>query len=620
MNRTIRYFLAVCYVLSFAQVHGQSLSSFATATRTDVPANRSSDGLQTYLSPTRTAVHPVTGEIYVLLSTAPAISVVDGAAMTVRRTIPLRFTPSDFCFSEKGDILYITEHIAHGKLHIVSSSTGKIRQSIPVGAYPAAVRINKEGTQAWVANRFSNDLSVIDLDKRKEMVRLPMVREPKSLALSPDGKTLAVGNYLPLQSALESPVSAQVTLVNLADMNVLGHIALEDGSQSVEDICFSVDGNYLYVTHLLSRYPFPATQLERGWMNTNALSIVDIPAGKHYKTVLLDDMYRGVANPRGMALSDDGGTLYIAASGTHELVRLQLSEMHRKLEESAFTDITHNLTFLSELKTRTPLHGKGAGYPLVKGENVFVADYFSGGLSVVDVQTFVAAKFIRLGEEPPADAKRKGEFFFADADLCFQNWQSCVSCHPGGRADGLNWDLVNDGLGNPKNTKSMLYAHVTPPCMITGIRADAETAVRAGIKHIQFATRSEEDATCIDAYLKSLTPLPSPYLTKKGKLSAPAKKGEKLFEQCGCLECHNGAYFTDGKKYDVGTGVEADANRAFDTPGLKEVWRTAPYLYNGSAQTIREVLTIFNKDDKHGVTSKLTKAEIEALEAYVLSL
>ena len=27
----------------------------------------------------------------------------------------------------------------------------------------------------------------------------------------------------------------------------------------------------------------------------------------------------------------------------------------------------------------------------------------------------------------------------------------------------MNWNLLNDGMGNPKNVKSMLLAHATPP-------------------------------------------------------------------------------------------------------------------------------------------------------------
>ena len=50
----------------------------------------------------------------------------------------------------------------------------------------------------------------------------------------------------------------------------------------------------------------------------------------------------------------------------------------------------------------------------------------------------------------------------------------------------MNWDLMNDGIGNPKNCKSMILAHETPPSMISGIRERAELAVRKGYTLIQF--------------------------------------------------------------------------------------------------------------------------------------
>lgn len=574
---------------------------------------------QNYLSPTRIAVHPVTKEAYVVLSTSSAYAKVDLKTEKVLETIPLKFIPSDIRFSTDGKTIYITEYAANGKLHLFSSVTGKKSKSIVVGAYPVAIATNKQGTRAWVANRFSNDLSVIDLEKQKETERLPMVREPKSLALSPDGKLLAVGNHLPLQPALDSLVSAQVTLVDTESGTVLTHIPLRDGSHSLEDVCFSKQGDILFATHIVSRYPFPTTQLERGWMNTNAVSILDISTKKYNTTVLLDDMYRGAANPCGMTLSEDGNELYVAVSGTHELIALSLSALFQKIKNTSSTDISNNLTFMNEDKIRIPLSGKGAKYLVAQNKKVFVTDYFSGGISVVDMESPDSKRFIKLGDEPDLNDIRKGELYFADADLCFQNWQSCISCHPGTRSDGLNWDLVNDGLGNPKNTKSLLYAHVTPPNMITGIRPNAEVAVRAGIKHIQFAEKKEEDAVCIDKYLRSLTPLPSPRL-ENGKLSKAAQKGKKLFEQTGCADCHNGVHYTDGQKYNVGTGIEEYKNVPFDTPTLKEVWRTAPYLYNGAAGSIREVLTTFNKENRHGITSDLTEKEIESLENYILSL
>jgi len=52
---------------------------------------------------------------------------------------------------------------------------------------------------------------------------------------------------------------------------------------------------------------------------------------------------------------------------------------------------------------------------------------------------------------------------------------------------------------------------------------------------------------------------------------------------------------------------------------LVEAWRTAPYLYDGRAATMKEVLKKHNAGDKHGNTSKLTDKEVADLTAFVLS-
>ncbi len=219
--------------------------------------------------------------------------------------------------------------------------------------------------------------------------------------------------------------------------------------------------------------------------------------------------------------------------------------------------------------------------------------------------------------------ERKGEFYFHDAGICYQGWQSCASCHPGeGRVDALNWDLLNDGIGNPKNTKSLLLTFSTPPAMSAGVRESAEAAVRAGIRHILFLVQPPEVAESMDAYIKSLKPVPSPRLIN-GRLSEAAKRGEKLFKsrRAGCAECHPGPLFTDLQSYDVGTrGLYDREIREFDTPTLVELWRTAPYLHDGSAATVREVLTDANREDKHGGTSHLTGKQIDDLTEYLLSL
>lgn len=111
--------------------------------------------------------------------------------------------------------------------------------------------------------------------------------------------------------------------------------------------------------------------------------------------------------------------------------------------------------------------------------------------------------------------------------------------------------------------------------MISGIRAHAEIAVRAGYKLIQFSDLPEEFAECVDEYLMSLKPVPSPYLVN-GELSEKAKRGRKVYEKFNCDECHSGPYYTDMKMHRIGEDIEFE--NGWDTPTLREVWRTAPYL------------------------------------------
>ena len=57
-----------------------------------------------------------------------------------------------------------------------------------------------------------------------------------------------------------------------------------------------------------------------------------------------------------------------------------------------------------------------------------------------------------------------------------------------------------------------------------------------------------------------------------------------------------------------------------DTPSLHGLWRTPPYLHDGSVPDLEAVIVGKNPNDLHGVTSTLTKAERAELIAYLLSL
>ena len=113
--------------------------------------------------------------------------------------------------------------------------------------------------------------------------------------------------------------------------------------------------------------------------------------------------------------------------------------------------------------------------------------------------------------------------------------------------------------------------------------------------------------------------MPSPFL-EDGQLTPSAERGEKIFESAGCVHCHIAPLFTDLEKHLVGQQDPVNPNLQFDTPTLVEIWRTAPYLFDGRAATIKDIFTQFNPQDKHGETLKLSEKELDDLVEYVLSL
>jgi YVTN family beta-propeller protein len=498
--------------------------------------------------------------------------------------------------------------------------------------------LSPDGKFLYVCSRFDNDVSVINTEDGKQVTRIPALREPVAADITPDGKWLFVGNLLPHGSAVGDSVACNVSIINAGTMTFEKDIPLPNGSTGLRGLIVSPDGWFVFVSHILARYMVPTTQLERGWMNTNALTIVDVRRKGLIETVLLDDVDCGAANPWALACTSDSKYLCVTHAGTHELSVIDIAALFAKIKSyarssaadsyvayspgtAAASNIPNELSFLYGVRSRVKLAGNGPRALAIVGDRAYVAEYFTDSLTVVDMsdKSRFSTTPIPLGPAIHFTAQRRGEMLFNDASICFQSWQSCASCHPSdARADSLNWDLLNDGLGNPKNTKSLLLAHKTPPAMIAGVRQSAEVAVRSGIRHIQFAVRPEEEAAAIDEYLKGLKPVASPYL-RDGKLSESAQRGRKVFEKAGCGKCHQGPLYSDLQEHDVGTGLGLDKDRLFDTPTLVEVWRTAPYLYDGRAATIEEMLTKHNPEDKHGVTSNLTKDQIKDLAAFVLS-
>jgi len=549
-----------------------------------------------------------------------------GGEVTRRVAVPTE--PTGIALTPDGRRLIVTCAAPTSTVAVLDAVSGDLLATIPAGHTAVSPAISPDGKRLYVCNRFDNDVSVIDLATGETAKRLPAVREPIAAALTPDGRTLLVANHLPSTRSdrdFTGEVSPVVTLIDTQTYEATP-IALRHGANGLRDLCVLPDGKHALVTHLLSNFESTPFRVDMGWINVNVVSIIDIGQRKVVSTIGLDEYDLGSGNPYGVTHSADGKSVCVSLAGAHELCVIDTSDLlgdfaHRTMQPMMRVwPIYFGLG--ESLWRRIKLSGNGPRGMAAVGSKVYVAQYFSDTLAVYDLQAGDdTVETIALGPTPQLTERRRGELLFHDATICYEQWQSCASCHPDGRSDALNWDLQNDGPGNPKNTKSMLLAHQTPPAMAEGVRPSAEVAVRSGLRHILFAGQPEEDAVAIDAYLASLRPVPSPHLVD-GRLSPAAERGETLFgsERIGCHRCHPAPLYTDMKMHSFGKRSSRARMIHFDTPTLVEGWRTAPYLHDGRYTTIRDLLV----EGRHGLrpdqSDELSKEEIGDLVEFVMSL
>jgi YVTN family beta-propeller protein len=593
---------------------------------TEAPA---SEAPGDYLGPVALAVAENGETLYVACADAGQLLFVDLLQEVVIRRIDLPGEPIGIV-RVPGDRLAVTCAAPTSNVVFLDALSGSRRGIIPTGHTSMAPVLSSDGLRMFVCNRFSNDVSVIDVERNREIARVPVEREPIAAALVPGGASLLVANHLPNMRTnvpVGSVVAPVITVVDTEKL-VTRMVLLPSGASSVRGLCIAPDGRHAFVTHILSNFENIPFRVDMGWTNVNVVSVIDLEKMEVERTIGIDELSLGAGNPWNIGVTAGGDRVCVTQSGIHSLVVIRQDDLLSDLARRTMSPLPGAWPVYPSLGEslwqRIQLPGKGPRALAIFDSRVFIAEYFSDTVTVVDVDPPDGdprlLRTLSLGPRPRPTKERLGEIYFHDATICRQCWQSCASCHPDGRADALSWDLMNDGVGNFKNTKSMLLSHETPPSMAEGVRPTAERAVRSGLIHILFTQGREEEAEAMDAYLRSLEPVPSPHL-EDGQLSELAVRGRELFfsTRIGCDSCHPTPHYTDLKLHVL---VDQDGNRSqakLDTPTLIEVWRTAPYLHDGRYLTVHELLS----EGRHGLShlpQDLSEDDINALTNFVLSL
>jgi len=259
-----------------------------------------------------------------------------------------------------------------------------------------------------------------------------------------------------------------------------------------------------------------------------------------------------------------------------------------------------------------------------------------GTISQGKLNRILRATSVQAKAAAPAQLVDEGRRLFNSTAIA-QHGLSCASCHPQG---GNNPDIgtivhptkAGDFTG-PRDPIALWGVAKTGPYTWSGaVQTLSEQTVRVITNFFktgatQPASVTANQAAALMAYLATLQPPAHEF--ELGTMSAAALRGEALFRgKAGCAGCHLGTFFTDQLPHDTlvpKTPGETDPGSplfpgaGFDTPGLRDVVSSAPYMHNGSIATLRDVVVFYNTRASTAPLG-LSAADIDDIVEYLKAL
>lgn len=227
---------------------------------------------------------------------------------------------------------------------------------------------------------------------------------------------------------------------------------------------------------------------------------------------------------------------------------------------------------------------------------------------------------------PAAAAGRKLFFSATDARMNDPSTGiSCATCHLEGREDGHVWNFP-DGPRQTPSLQGRMLAQTAPfhwNGEFTDLLAFMTHTVtnRMGGAGVTPAMEAQ-----VAAFIESMPKADNPH---KDTAADVMQRGRTAFDKAECGTCHSGESFTDQTFANVGTYVQTGAvqdnlsllpHGGLNTPSLLGLARSAPYLHDGSALTLKARIMTGKNANQHGKTSSLTDAEVDDLVSYLKAL
>jgi YVTN family beta-propeller protein len=255
-----------------------------------------------------------------------------------------------------------------------------------------------KGATLFVTNKRGNDLSVIDLDTGEERARVPTCTNPHELAVSPDGRHVALGCYGGTSvDIIDGTSLAKVASIDLGENarphGIVWHpdgdiYATAEGRQSVFWIRRPLGGDdrevFEYGTgkdgsHMLVVSPDARTAWTTD-LGSKTVTRIDLLTRRAPLSVTVGE------EPEGIALSPDGTAMWVSARGSD-----QAFELDPKTMEVRRTIATGRFPLRLAIRPQ--------------GDVAVTSDLADGTLSVIDLDTGEVTRTIAVSGRMEAQTR-----------------------------------------------------------------------------------------------------------------------------------------------------------------------------------------------------------------------
>lgn len=619
-------------------------------------------------APTRSstlALEPGGERLWVVNPDSNTVGLIDTRAHTLIAEYPVCAQPRTLAIS--GDYLAVACQQDDAVWQLRLSDPAQIVPTLlPPGSAPYGVVADPRGGFFYASELQGERVVALAVGESGLRDSQPTARDPRGLAMLPSGKLLVThwrGNaegsrVSQLSAATSGSLTPPQQLVLPPDTGLDSDTNNNGVPSFMNQVVFSPSGHQAWLPALRANNVSGLFRNGRDLsFETSAraiVSVLEIPEGdalgreRAAGRFAFDDL--DFASD--VVFSSAGGLAYVALQGSERVVVL----------DSASFNVAGSIRDAGKAVQGLVLSADGT--------RLFVQGFLSRSVKVFDVSALSAgpppllAEIPSLVNEPLSPDVLLGKQVFYSADdprMSKSSYLACSSCHLDGEGDNLVWDFTGRGEGL-RNTIPLFgregtgsggalhwsanfdevqdFEHdIRGPQQGAGFMSDSlfhSGGRDAPLGEPKAGASRELDA--LAAYVSSLSGWGVSPARRDSDATwvASRQRGKLLFESAvlGCRGCHTGTLFSDSgfdsprvpRLHDVGTLSASSGERlgntlgGIDTPTLRGLWKSAPYLHDGSATTLRAVLVDRNSADQHGQTSALSAAELTDLEAYLLTL